>query len=407
MQIMGFYTGVFNTTVNPAELNKRSFSSVLLRLFPDGTAPLFALTSQTKRSRAVSSTHSYFTKTLTFGSVQINAGAGYAAGITVFVVDSTSGILAGHILFVAATRENIRVVSVDSATQITVLRSFGRITATGTIADNTVLPVIGFAAFEGSDRPVARGLTTVYIPNYTQIFRNAWALTDTARASATEMGFTNIAENKRDCGLLHAVDIESALFFGQPKMDTTGTQPLHATQGVIDATEQYAPNNTNTAGATTNYTQLIALLEPAFTYSHDLGDAKKRMCFAGSVAMKVFNDIARLNGTVQIMQGQTSFGMQYTSFLFYKGTIIMMEHPLLNGISGMNQMAVGIDMPAFRIAYMDGRDTKEETYGMVQGNNLTNGVDADGGSLTTELATEVLNPAGNFVIYGLTAGAAG
>jgi hypothetical protein len=402
---MGFYSGVFNTTVNPTELNKRSFASTLLRLFPDGATPIFALTSQTGRSRAVSSTHGYFTKTLTFGSVQINAGAGYAAGITVFTVDSSVGILAGMVLYVAATRENIRVASVDSATQITVVRSFGRVTATGTIADNAVLPVIGSAYPEGSDRPVARGLTTVYVPNYTQIFRDAWALTDTARASMTEMGFTNIAENRRDCGLLHAVSIESAILFGQPKMDTTGTQPLHATQGVIDATEQYAPGNTNTAAATTNYTQLIALFEPAWTYSHDLGDSKKRMCFAGATALKVFNDIARLNGTVQIMQGQTSFGMQYTTFLFYKGTVVMLEHPLLNGISGMAGLAVGIDMPALKLAYMDGRDTRSEEYG--GGRNQTYGIDADGGSLTTELAVEDLNPAGNFVIYGLTAGAAG
>ena len=402
---MAFYSGVFNTTVNPAELNKRSFSSTLLRLFPDGATPIFALTSETGRSKAVSSTHGYFTKTLVFGSVQIDAGAGYAAGITTFTVDSTAGILPGMILYVAATRENIRVLTVASATSITVTRSFGRVTATGTIADNTVLPVIGSAFAEGSDRPTARGLTTVYVGNFTQIFRNAWALTDTARASATEMGFTNIAESRRDCGLLHAVDIESAIVFGQAKMDTAGAQPLHATQGIIDATEQYAAANTTTLGSTTNYTQLIAAMEPAWTYSHDLGETKKRMCFAGATAMKVFNDIARKNGTVQIMQGQTSFGMQYTTFMFYKGTVIMMEHPLLNGINGMAGMAIGVDMPAMKLAYMDGRDTKSEEYGG-SGRNNANGVDADGGSLTTEFATEFLNPYGNFILYGATAGIA-
>lgn len=401
---MGFYSGVFNTTVNPAELNVRSFASTMLRLFPDGSAPIFALTSQTGRSRATSSTHGYFTKTLTFGSVQINAVGGYAAGITAFVVDSTVGILAKMVLYNPTTRENMRIVSVDSATQITVTRAFGRVAA-GAVADDQVLVVIGTAFEEGSPRPTARGLTSVYVANYTQIFRNAWAVTDTARASLAEMGFSNIAENRRDCALMHSVEIESAIIFSQPKMDTTGTSPLHATQGIVDAVEQYAPGNTTVMGATTSYDELIDAIEPAWTYSHDMGDAKSRMVFAGSTAMKVFNEIARASGQVQIVSGQTSFGFSFNRFMFYKGSIIMVEHPILNGLPGMAGMAIGVDMPALKLAYMEGRDTRPEEYGGT-GRNNANGVDADGGSLTTEFAVELLNPSGCFVLYGMTAGVA-
>lgn len=399
---MGFYSGVFNTTVNPTELNARSFAATMLRLFPDGAAPIFALTSQTGRSRATSSTHGYFTKTLTFGSAQVN-GALLAAATTV-VVDSTTGLLAKMVLYNPATRENIRITSVDSATNLTVTRAFGRVAAAA-IADDQVLVVIGTAFEEGSPRPTARGLTAVYVPNFTQIFRNAWAVTDTARATLAEMGFSNIAENRKDCSLLHAVECESAIIFGQPKMDTTGTQPLHATQGIVDAVEQYAPQNTTVMGATTDYDELIDAIEPAWTYSHDLGDAKSRMVFAGSTAMKVFNEIARLSGQVQITSGQTSFGFSFNRFMFYKGSIIMVEHPLLNGLPGMAGMAIGVDMPALKLAYMEGRDTRPEEYGGT-GRNNANGVDADGGSLTTEFAVELLNPAGCFVMYGLTAGAA-
>lgn len=399
---MGFYSGVFNTTVNPAELNVRSFAATMLRLFPDGAAPIFALSSQTGRSRATSSTHGYFTKTLVFASVKINNVGGYDDNDTALTVDSTTGMVAKMVLFNATTRENLRVTSVDSATQITVTRAFGRVAA-GAIADDAVLIVIGTAFEEGSPRPTARGLTSVYVPNYTQIFRNAWAVTDTARASLAEMGFSNIAENRKDCALLHSIEIESAILLGQPKMDTTGTQPLHATQGIIDAVEQYAPNNTTTMGATTDYGELIDAIEPAWTYSHDMGDSRTRMVFAGSTAMKVFNEIARKSGQVTITQDQTSFGFNFSRFLFYKGGIIMVEHPLFNGLTGMSGMAVGIDMPALKLAYMDGRDTRPEEYGGT-GRNNANGVDADGGSLTTEFAVELLNPQGCFVLYGLTEG---
>jgi hypothetical protein len=400
---MGFYSGIFSTEANPPELNKRSFAATLLRLFPDGSAPIFALTSQTGRSSAKSSTHGYFTKTLTFQS--FTSGAGNLAATTNLLVASSVGALVGMVLFNPVTRENMRVTAIPDATHITVTRAFGRVVAAD-IATSQVLLVIGTAFEEGSSRPVNRGLTTVYVPNYTQIFRNAWAVTDTARASYTEMGFENLAENKKDCMLLHSVDIESALLFGQPKMDTTGATPIHATQGIIDAVEQYAPNNTNTADAATSLTELEALFAPAFTFSHDLGDTKSRMVYTGEVGMKVFNQIARLNGQVNLMNGQTNFGFKFSTFTFYKGTLYLVEHPALNGLSGMSNMAVCVDMPALKLAYMDGRDTRPEEYGGT-GKNNANGQDAQGGSLTTEFAVELLNPAGCAIVYGLTAGAAG
>lgn len=411
---MPFYNGVFATTINPTELNKRSFASSMLRLYPNGVAPIFALTSQTGKSKAVSSTHGYFTKTLEFAFCYINNGAGYAAGVTTFAIDNGSGaatpnIQAGQILYLQRTREIFRVLTVTGGgTGITVAtRPFGRVAAAA-LVDNDQLVVIGTAFEEGSARPASRGLTTTYVPNYTQIFRNAWAVTDTARASLTEMGHTNIAESRQDGALLHASDIEAAIIFSQPKMDTSvASAPVHATQGIIDAVAQYAPSNIYTeGGGSTTYTELIGAFEPAFQFAHDLGESTMRMCFAGATAMKVFNNIARLNGTVQIMQGQTKFGMRYQEFMFYKGTVILMEHPILNGLALQSGTAIVVDMPALKLAYMNGRDTKVEEYGG-DGRNNANGVDAVGGSFTTEFATELLNPSGCAVLFALAVGAAG
>lgn len=399
---MSFYSGVFNTTQNPPELNMRSFASHLLRLFPNGSSPIFAFTSQTGRSKAKSSTHGYFSKTLQFASVTVN-GAGLA-GDGSLTVDSTAGIVPKMVLHNPLTRENIRVVAVPDGVTLTVTRSFGRIAAAA-VADDQVLVVIGNAYEEGSARPVERGLTMVHVPNFTQIFRDAWAVTDTARASYVEAGFGNVAESKKDCMLLHGVNAESAIIFGQAEMDTAGAQPLHATQGIIDAVEQYAPGNVDTAAGTTDFDQWVTMAEPAFQYSADLGDPKSRTLFGGSMAIKVLNDIARKSGMVQIMDGQTNFGLHFTKFTFYKGVIYMLEHPLLNGIPEMSGLALIVDMPALKLAYMDGRDTKPEDYGGT-GKNNANGVDAEGGSLTTEFAVELINPQGCAVIYGLTSGVA-
>lgn len=401
---MGLQTGMFNAnTGNPAELNARSFASKMLRKYPNGSAPMFALTSQSGRSVAKSSTHGYFSKTMTF--IVITLAAQVLVGATSMSVPSTAGIVPGMLLMNRRTGENIRITAITSGTVLAITRAFGRIAAAQMeIAD--VLIQAGAAFEEGSDRPVARRLTTEYIPNYTQIFRNAWALTGTARASYAEMGISNIAENKGDCAMMHAVDIESAIIWGQAKMDTSGNTPIHATQGVVDAIKQYAPANVSVAGSTTTFEQLISYMEPMFLYSTNLGDAKSRTLFGDSVAIRVINAIGRKSGQVYMENSTTKFGMKFTSFTFYKGTIDLVEHPLMNAL-GATGTALIMDMPALKLAYMEGRDTVPESYAS-QGTQDRDaiGKDADGGSLTTELAVELINPFSCGYITGLTAAAA-
>jgi hypothetical protein len=326
-------------------------------------------------------------------------------GDTTITVPSSAGMVPGMVFYNIRTKENIRVLTVPSGTSITVTRAFGRVAASAMNSGDKFIQV-GTAYEEGSNRPVSRRLTTTYVPNYTQIFRNAWAVTDTARASAVEAGYGNVAENKRDCSLFHSVDIESAIIWGQPKMDTSGTTPVHATQGIIDAITQYAPANVNAAAATTNYTQLVTLMEPAFQYSTDMSNPKERALFGDSQAIKVITDIGRLSGQVQITPQTSKFGMKFTSFQFYKGEVMLVEHPLLNGV-GASGFAMVLDMPALQLAYMDGRDTKSEEYNIGGAHTPDNGQDAQGGSLTTELAVELVNPFACAIVTGLTQGVAG
>lgn len=399
---MAFASGVFQTSVNPAELNQRSFAATMLRLFPNGGFPLWGLLSQQPKATAKSSTHGYFSKTLQFGVAIINNGAGYTDANTDFTIDATSGIVVGQVLLNPRTRENLRVTTVTSITAIVCSRAFGRVAAAA-LLDNDELIVVGSAFAEGSSRPIARGMTTVYVPNYTQIFRNAWAVTDTARASLTEQGYGNVQENRKDCSILHSVECESAIFFGQPSAPS-GTPSVHATQGVYDAIDQYAPANTNTAAATTTFDQLVALTEPAFLYSTDMGNAKERIAFCGATAMKVLNDIGHAYGQITISQAETSFGMQFTKFKFYKGTINLVEHPLFNSNTNLNKLMIVMELSALRLAFLNGRDTAAEEYGGT-GKNNANGVDAVGGSLTSEFAVELINPFACAVVEGLTAAA--
>lgn len=403
---MGLATGMFNAnTGNPAELNARSFAAQILRRFPNGTAPMFAMTSQSGKSRAKSSTHGYFSKTMTF--LVITMGTTALVGDTTLTFPSTAGIVPGMVFMNQRTLENVRVTAVNSATVVAVTRAFGRVAAAAVNNGDKWIQA-GTAYEEGSNRPTARRLDTQYIPNYTQIFRNAWALTDTARASYAEMGISNIAENKNDCAMFHSTDIESAILYGQAIMNTAGATPIHATQGVIDALRQYASGNVNAAGSTTTFNQLVTLVESAFFYSTNLGNAKSRTAFCDNTAMKVMNQIGRASGQIQMTTKETKFGMKYVEFEFYLGTLELVIHPLLNGLQQTGTMLV-MDMPALKLAYMEGRDTIPESYGVTpsqQGQVSDSGLDAQGGSLLSELAVELINPSSCALVTGLTAGIA-
>lgn len=395
-----FTSGVFNTTQNPAELNARSFAGTILRRFPNGSAPLFGLTSKAGRSRAKSATHGYFTKTMLFVTALSSAAL---VGATTLVFPSTSGMAQYQVLHNTRTKENVRITAVVNGTDVTVERGFGRVAAAAVNANDRWIQA-GTAFPEGSNRPTARRMTTIHVPNYTQIFRNAWALTDTARASMSEQGYSNVSENRSDCMAFHSVDIESAMIWGQPKMDTTGSQPVHTTQGLADAIAQYAPTHVNAAGATTDYGQLATLVDFAFESTANVGNPTSRILVGDATAIRVISDIGRKSGQVQIMQSQTNFGMKFTSFQMQRGTLDLIDHPLFNGL-GLQGYAMILDMPAVKLAYMDGRDTKPEEYN-TGGKVVENGVDAIGGSLTTELAVECINPYACAIITGLTAGVA-
>lgn len=397
--MVGIYNGIFNTTKNPAELNARSFAGTILRRMPNGVAPLFGMTSMTGRSVAKQATHGYFSKTLVFSRVTVTPAIADGTTTAIVVGDST-GIVPGHVLNNPATNENIRVTAVVGNT-LTVQRGYGRVVGAA-IANNQVLVVVGSSYEEGSVRPTARSIQPVYASNFTQIFRNAWALTNTAKASLSEMGYSNIAESKRDCMMFHGMDIESTLFFGQAKMDTSGAQPIHSTQGIVDAVRQYAPGNVTNFTTPVGYDELVTALLPAYQYSTDISEGSNRVIFCDQTANSVLQKIGKEYGEVTLSQRESSYGMVFSEFKFHKGTLKIMEHPLFNGLGLYNGFAVVVDIPAVKLAYLGGRDALEETYGLGGTNSVGAGVDASGGSLTSELAVELINPAGCAVLTGLT-----
>jgi len=382
----------------------KSYAGSMIRYNPNGTAPLFCLTSMLGDGEAMSVEHGYFTKTMVFPAMTMN-GAIANGVLTTFTVVSTTNVLAGDMFRVNSTGEIVRVTSVTSATVFEAARGIGQVAAAA-IADAVVLYSVGNAHQQGSNRPASRLMNPVRVINNTQIFRNSWQLPGTMTAINTIVGNTLPAESRDDCGFFHGADIEKALIFGQKSGAVIAGQYLTTLDGLVETVRRLAPaGNTTTAGSTTTYTQLQNALEPAFNTIVSGQATNDRVLFVGGTARRVINDIGRLSGTYQIVDGQTNFGLQFQTFKTARGTFRMIEHPILNSNTDWAKMAIAVHIPSLKILYLRGRRTSNQEYGTT-GTPVDSGIDAVGGTLTTELTVENTNPSAHVVIYGLTAGAA-
>jgi hypothetical protein len=169
----------------------------------------------------------------------------------------------------------------------------------------------------------------------------------------------------------------------------------------------YSAPNLTVAGATTNYTQFEAAFDPAFNQATDPKVANERVLFVGGTAKKVINNIGRLNGTYMMVDGQTSWGLQFSTIKIARGTFRVIEHPLFNTNPSWSKFAIAVDLSSFNLAYLGDRKTANKEFNLDGNNAADNGIDAVGGTLTTELTTVIKNPPAFAIMTNLTAGAAG
>ena len=405
-------TGIFNTSQITQDLARKSFAGMITRLMPNGTAPLFGLTSMLSSETALQPEHGFFTKTMLFPQLTLGAG-GQTATDTTFTVTSTTNVLPGMLMRVDSTGENILLIGILSPTQVAVQRGVGGQNA-AVIAGSTNLYQVGTAFEEASLRPNALAINPVRLTNLTQIFRNTWAISDSVRATQVIAGDTNVAENRQDCAAFHAADIEKALFFGQKFAGTKNGQPFRTMDGIysiVSNLSYYPPSytspNVTVAGATTNYTQFEAAFDPLFNQATDPKVANERLMFVGGTAKKAINNIGRLNGTYYMVDGQTSWGLQFTTIKISRGTFRIVEHPLFNTNPSWSKLAIAIDLTSFSLAYLGDRKTQNREFNMGNETVADNGIDAVGGTLTTELTTLIKNAPAYGIMSNLTAGAAG
>lgn len=403
--------GIFTTAQITPDLAKKSFAAAFTRLFPNGQAPLFGLTSMLTSETAVQIEHGFFTKTMVFPQLTLAANMG--AVDVVITVTNTNNVLPNMLMRVDSTGEQILVNTIMSPTQVSVQRAVGGVAAQAAVATVNLYQT-GTAFEEGSYRPNALQINPIRVTNMTQIFRNTWAITGSVQSTQNIAGDTNVAENRMDCAGFHAVDIEKGLFWGQKSVSTRNGMPFRTMDGLYSIVSNlayypasYAQANITNFGATTNYTQFEAAFDPLFNQATDPKVANERVMFVGGIAKRIINNIGRLNGTYYMVDGQTSWGLQFATIKIARGTFRIIEHPLFNTNPSWGATAFGVDLSTFNLAYLGDRKTQNKDFNMNGEDAADNGIDAVGGTLTTELTTMVRNPPANGFANNFTAALSG
>jgi hypothetical protein len=330
--------------------------------------------------------------------VRVNVSSAMSnAGLTV-TIDSGDAynLVAGDLMYVEAAAatatfpEIVTVAAVQSSTQFTITRSSAG-TSSATIAANAKLLKIGNAFEEGATSPAASTRNPSKYYNYTQIFKTAYRITNTAKASKFRTG-DPVKNDKKRRMFDHSVALENAFLFGA-RYETTGSvnsKPLRYTGGLYyflqaNYNATTAPVIKSIASTVTN-TGTDALLDAVyqvFDYNTD-ASGNERIVLCGNGFLNYLNKWVKYDGSTRINYEGTIrfFGMELQKWTIPQGTLYLKTHPLMNVNSRYTNAAFIIDPSGMRYRPLSGRDTK------FQDNIQANDADETKGQWLTEAGVE-------------------
>jgi hypothetical protein len=384
--------GVFASDQNIDGTRKGDFASSILQIFPEGNAPLFALSGGMSSKPASDTTVNWFEETKIAGRLTVVTGGNSSA--TTLVVDDASSIPPNTIMLEEETGEYVLVTGISSAT-LTVSRGFAGTTA-ATVSTGHHLQRISTAHEEGSAKPTAIANIGVPVYNYTQIFRNAWDVTGTAKAIDYHTGDI-VAKNRRDASFFHSEDIEKAMIWGKRQISIQNNRPFRTMNGL----NSMITTNVTAAGATSDYAEIDDFLRDIFS-KNIKGKPNERVAFTGNLGLSVINDIARTDTktSMNISPGQTDFGMNVHTWISPYGTIKLKTHPLMTESPFWTGDLYVYHPGAIRTRYL--RTTSVDADDK---DGTRNQRDADSGTFTTEMSVEYMAELTGGQLTGLTAAA--
>ena len=366
-------TGEFSTDFRP-----KNYRELFTLLEPNGNAPLNALLAMGSSESTNDPEYKNFRDELPDRKLQVNgAVASTSTGtITIDASDDNKFAVAGAIIVNSGTGEVMHVTADTASTTLTVTRNIGG--TTFQIADNAELFIAGFAASEGANTPTAISFDATVASNYTQIFRTAFAVSNTLRSTYLRTG-DKLEESMTKALKLHMSDIERAMFFGK-KHEANGSsaQPTRFTGGlinslstVVDVATSFASYDGASAGNMSEEGFDSLLISTIFKYG-----SKQKIAFVGETVANQLQQIGKDRWQPTAVDG--TYGLSLTRYSTFAGDLMVHLHPQFRQIPGMKSAMVVVDFPYLVYRYLEGRDT-----GLLE-NRQAPGVD----SVTHEYLTE-------------------
>ncbi|TFH42385.1 MAG: hypothetical protein E4H01_13555, partial [Lysobacterales bacterium] len=310
-------TGDWGTDERP-----KNFREMILWLNPNGSAPLTALMSKMATATTNDPEFAWWEETLSIVRLQANDATPIDDTVTTITINNglngstAQDLKAGDLLLVETTEDTgytaeiLQVASVTSATVFEAVRGAANTTAAA-IPDDTWLTKIGSAYEEGSAKPTATTRNPTKFLNYTQIFKDLYSITGTARATHARTG-DPVKNDKKRKVFDHSTGIEQAALFGKAYEDTgTGGKPLRYAGGLMNflATAVRVDVATAMVGAT-GINDLMDVLVDVFDYSGSgMTGGDERIGLCGNGALNAINKAAQAAGTVQFGEVIRVYGM--------------------------------------------------------------------------------------------------
>lgn len=405
-----------------------NWREMILMLYPNGQAPLTALTALMGSEATTDPIYHWFEKELPAQSATVTGvysdalttawtAASKTQGASVWIKMAEAdakNFKAGHIITVRASASgviasNIFQVLISAAPTLNGASSYvtgSLISATFTSlvsAAYTAGQVGGSAYSEGDTSGVSIGYDPTEYSNYTQIFRNSLENTRTAAKTKLRTGDA-VAQAKKETLELHSIEMERAFLFNGGKYVTTGAngQPLRISAGV----RGFITSNKNdfraatsvgstswaatAADAQKNYNWLMDRLEELFRYG-----SQEKMAFCGSgVLLAIQKLLAALSSTQVALNPTTmAYGFKVQELITPFGSLMLKSHPLMTMDAATRSDMYCLDTKYIKYRYVDDTKYKPE----IQANDL----DGSKSEYLTEAGLEVQFEKSHGIINGL------
>ena len=341
------------------------------------TARNFSLAAAVNGGSAVSANNLY--------DFTVDDGAGAAIGfltkgmvLAVKTVDGTGGY--AQALVRVESAPNVQSANTTFSGRVIEL-SNSNVSGYNVLADNDECQIVGTSFGEGTGSPDTFSDTIEDDFGYTQIFKTACEMTNTAIATRYR-GYANEfdriwAQKLRE----HKVDIERAMLFGQ-KARVNGLQYSeglvgHIVKNVAPVTDDSAfsyssgnPYYRSVAQAELTYDRLLADLEVIFDPAR--GGSSERLVLASLPVITFFNkmgdgafidaSVGHANGPYRVNMNNVagSFGHQLMEINTVHGSMFLVKEPLFRGIASGFMLMADMSKLAYRPLVGNGlnRDTQ-------------------------------------------------